>query len=99
MKRENLKKIIKLRSCWRIDKRRGNYKLPSGERLSNYLYELVESQMKLDKLGIRENGELCFCEWIKEENKYILMPGFEKNEYCTYEEMERRIKILINEFF
>lgn len=29
MKRENFKKIIKLRSCWEIDKRKGNYELPS----------------------------------------------------------------------
>ena len=30
MKREDFKKIIKLRSFWKIDKRKGNYKLPNG---------------------------------------------------------------------
>lgn len=55
MKRENFKKIIKLRSCWKIDKRKGNYELPSGKHLLDYILDLVESQMKLDGLGIRAN--------------------------------------------
>lgn len=53
MKREDFKKIIKLRSFWKIDKRKGNYELPNGNRLSSYVRELVESQMKLDGLLIR----------------------------------------------
>ena len=103
MKRENFKKIIKLRSCWKIDKRKGNYKLPSGDRLSDYLLDLVESQMKIDDLGIRTNGDLCFVsggDWNVEASEfddYVLMPDFESNEVCSHDEMEQRISYLIRE--
>ena len=92
------KKIIKLRSCWIIDKRIGNYKLPNEERLSNYITELVESQMKLDNLGIRKNGNLCLCsDWNWTSDEYTLIPDFEHKEICTYNDMERRIKTLVYE--
>lgn len=103
MKREEFKKIIKLRSCWKIDKRKGNYELPSGNKLSSYVRELVESQMKLDNLLIRSNGDLCFGfggEWNTETNEfdnYTLMPAFQEDEICSYDEMERRINCLIRE--
>lgn len=103
MKREDFVKIIKIRSCWEIDKRRGNYKLPSGERLSVYVTTLIESQLKIDNLGIRENGNLCFCtggEWNKESKEFdnfTLFPDFEANESCTYNDMERRIQHLASE--
>ena len=73
MKREDFKKIIKLRSVWKIDKRKGNYVLPNGEKLSSYVRELVESQMKLDNLLIRNNGDLCFGfggEWSTETKEF-----------------------------
>ncbi len=82
MKRENFMKIIKLRSFWKIDRRRGNYKMPSGEPLSHYLSNLVTSQMEIDNLGIRENGDLCLAsggKWNtdkKEFENYTLMPAF-----------------------
>lgn len=103
MKREKFKKIIKLRSSWKIDKRLGDYKLPSGERISKYVRELIESQMSIDSLLIRENGDLCFGtggEYDKntqERKNYILMPPYKNNETCAYEEMERRITILVSE--
>ena len=103
MKREDFKKIIKLRSCWKIDKRKGNYKLPNGNNLSVYVTDLVESQMKLDNLGIRSNGDLCFMsggEWnteIKEFDDYTLMPAFQDNEVCSYDDMEKRINCLVHE--
>lgn len=103
MKREDFKKIIKLRSIWKIDKRKGNYELPNGEKLSTYVRNLVESQMKLDDLQIRENGNLCFGaggEWnteTKQFNDYTLMPPFENNETCSYDEMEKRITKIVNE--
>ena len=103
MRREDLKKIIKLRSCWKIDKRKGNYELPSGNKLSSYVRELVESQMKLDNLLIRSNEDLCFGsggEWNTETNEfddYTLMPPFKDNETCTYDKMENRITALVNE--
>lgn len=103
MKRENFKKIIKLRSMWKIDKRKGNYKLPSGKYLSDYITHLVESQMKIDNLGIRKDGDLCFVsggEWNKEAEKfddYTLMSLYKDNETCSYDEMEKRINCLIRE--
>lgn len=103
MKREDFKKIIKLRSFWKIDKRKGNYELPNGKHLSDYVSDLVESQMKLDTLGIRKNGNLCFVSggtWnveTKDFDDYILMPSFENNEMCSYDEMEKRINCLIRE--
>lgn len=103
MKRKDFMQIIKLRSIWKFDKRKGNYKLPNGKHLSAYIRELVESQMKIDNLGIRENGDLCFCsggEWNTETkafDDYTLMPGFQDNEICSYDDMEKRINRLVNE--
>lgn len=103
MKREDFKKIIKLRSFWKIDKRMGNYKLPNGTRLSHYVRELVKSQMQLDNLGILANGDLCFShggEWNEETKNfddYTLSPTFQDDEICPYDEMEKRITRLVRE--
>ena len=103
MKREDFKKIIKLRSFWKIDRRKGDYKLPNGERLSIYITKLVESQMKLDNLGIRLNGDLCLMsggEWnteTKEFDDYTLMPAFQGNEVCSFDDMQRRIESIVRE--
>lgn len=103
MKRKDFIEIIKLRSTWKVDKRRGDYTLPNGEKLSSYIEQLVESQMKLDQLAIRENGDLCFAcggNWNKEKNDfddYELIPPFENNETCSEYEMEIRIRKLIRE--
>ena len=103
MKREDFKKIIKLRSFWKIDKRKGNYTLPNGEMLSDYIRSLVESQMKLDNLGIRANGDLCMVSgggWnaeTKEFDDYTLMPEFQNNEICSFDDMEKRIKSIVYE--
>ena len=103
MKREDFKKIIKLRSFWKIDKRKGNYKLPNGKRLSDYVTGLVESQMKLDNLGIGLNGDLCFMSgggWnteTKEFDDYTLMPAFQGDEVCSYDDMKKRIKFIVYE--
>lgn len=103
MTRENFKKIIKLRSEWKIDKKKGDYKLPNGKPLSHYIAHLVETQMEIDHLGIRENGDFCFMdggEWnpeLKKFDEYRLMPAFENNESCSRDEMESRIKYLVYE--
>ena len=103
MKREDFKKIIKLRSFWKIDRRKGNFKLPNGERLSSYITKLVESQMKIDNLGIRANGDLCMVSgggWnteTKEFDDYTLMPEFQNNEVCSFDDMEKRIKSIVYE--
>lgn len=104
MKREDFIQIIKLRSHWGIDKRRGNYALPNGERLSRYIKDLVESQMKVDNLVIRVNGDLCVCsgggDWNNKEkrfNDYVLNPDFEDKEICSFDNMEKRINRLVND--
>lgn len=103
MKRANFKQIIKLRSFWKIDKRKGNYKLPNGDLLSDYVEALVIGQMQLDNIYIRENGDLCDGiegKWNadnKEFDDYTLMPAFEKTEYCAFDEMQRRIQKLVSE--
>lgn len=103
MNRENFIKIIKLRSFWKIDRRKGDYQLPNGEKLHKYVTRLVESQMKIDNLGIRENGNLCQCTggaWNTEKkafDDYTLMPIAAECETCTYDEMEHRIHQLIAE--
>ena len=103
MKREDFKKIIKLRSFWKIDKRKGNYKLPNGINLSVYVTALVKSQMEIDSLGIRSNGDLCFASGgycnneTGKHNDYVLMPEFKDNEVCTYTEMNKRIAKLASE--
>ena len=97
MKREDFKKIIRLRSYWKIDKRRGNYKLPNGDRLSEYVERLVRTQLELDKMGIRNNGNICDCDYPISMADYILHPPYGITELCTYDDMERRIKRLVNE--
>lgn len=103
MKRTDFIKIIRLRSCWKIDKRRGNYELPNGKRMSTYIKHLVKTQMEIDTLLIRENGDLCngFGGERNAETKmfddYTLMPPFEDNEKCSIDEMERRINKLVYE--
>ena len=93
MTRKNFIQIIKLRSAWKIDKRIGNYELPNGAHLRDYVEKLVESQLELDNLGVRANGDLCFYDKVNSR----LMPEFEDNEPCTEEEMDKRIWRLIIE--
>jgi hypothetical protein len=103
MKRDDFKKIIKLRSIWKIDRRKGNYTLPNGEKLTIYVKKLVESQMKIDNLLIASNGDLYFGtggEWDsgrKEFDDFTICPPFSENEICTFDEMESRINRIVNE--
>jgi hypothetical protein len=104
MKREDFKKIIKLRSFWKIDKRKGDYKLPSGDKLSKYIRKLVISQMQIDNLLIGENGDLfpgsggTVNKELKQINDYTIFHlGPVPNEVCTWEQMEERIDHLIFE--
>lgn len=101
MKRNDFKKIIKIRSQWKFTG--DNYKLPSGEPISVYVRRLVESQMNVDSLAILKNGDLSFAtggEWndtSKEFEGYVLMPAFQENETCEFDEMEKRIDALVYE--
>lgn len=59
MKRTDFIKIIRIRSERRIDKRRGDYKLPDGTKLSQLVSHLVYTQLAIDNLGIQCNGDIC----------------------------------------
>lgn len=101
MKRNDFKKIIKLRSQWEFTG--GNYTLPSGEPISAYVQKLVESQLEIDHLAVLKNGDLAFStggEWndqAKEFEDYKLMPDYKENETCDFYEMEKRINVLVYE--
>lgn len=97
MDREKFKKIIKLRSCWKIDKRVGDYKLPNNEKLSDYVTELVKSQLELDRLAISSDGKLVFSAWDDKKKQYELYIPFGENENCSYYEQEIRIEKLVKE--
>ena len=65
--------------------------LPNGNWLASYVRDLVISQLRVDNLGIRKNGELCYMIYDAETLEYILMPELQNNEYCTILYMDRRI--------
>lgn len=100
MKREDFKKIIKLKSFWKIDRRKGSYKLPNGEQLFDYVESLIYKEIKNDKIAIRANGSLSDYEggeWSKQEKKFLDFNFIGKDESCTYSEQEKRIKYLTRE--
>lgn len=98
MKRNDFKKIIKLRSQWELTG--DNYTLPSGESISAYIQKLVETQLEIDHLAVLENGDLALStggNWNDQAKKfedYKLMPGYKENETCDFYEMEKRINAL-----
>lgn len=95
MTRKELATIIKARSIWKIDRRRGDYKLPNGERLSEYVYDLVESQLSLDNLGILTDGNMA----LLDSEQQVLMPLslFKPNEKTSEDEQAKRIEQFVNE--
>lgn len=97
MTRENFKKIIKLRSCWKIDKRKGDYKLPSGDNLSSYVSDLVYQQLEVDKIAIASDGNLYSYGGGGYNEDFVIWIPFSENETCSYDMQERRVNILIRE--
>lgn len=91
MKREDFIRIIKIRSAWKIDRRKGNYKLPSGNSLRSYVYDLSLQQMNLDRLGIGKDGNLYS---IDPDGTYLMIP-FSDNEPTTPEEQDARFERLV----
>lgn len=91
MTREDFMKIIKLRSFWKIDRRKGNYKLPSGAKLRDYVSDLVLGQLELDKLGIAKNGDLYP---ISPDHSCLWIP-FCDDEPTTPEEQDARFERLV----
>ena len=105
MTKEDFKKVIKIMSHWRIDKRRGNYKLPSKERLSVYLESLinkflVNNGLALDKnLNARDvfqSDEERYLEFYQKKEIKIFIP-FGEDEISNYMEQDKRINMLIRE--
>ena len=101
MKRDDFKKIIKLRSIWKIDRRKGNYTLPNGEKLTIYVKKLVESQMKIDNLLIASNGisELAENGTLKENNLMIspFARRFQKMKFAhltTWQAKQKHLRLL-----
>ena len=101
MERKDFIKIIRLRSIWKIDHRKGDYTLPNGKRLSSYVERLVESQMALDNLKIRKNGNLAPAELVDihslKSKTWQMFPMFEPPEICNCDIMERRMHDLVQE--
>lgn len=100
MTRENFIKIIKLRSKYETNT--GNYTIPGGETLGDYIENLVISQLDLDNLAILENGNLSECldgnfsqHWKNNFSDFVIVSGNGKNEFCTYEDMHQRINYLV----
>ena len=64
---------------------------------------MVESQMNVDSLAILKNGDLSFATGVKWNDitkafeSYVLMPAFQENETCEFDEMEKRIDALVYE--
>ncbi len=58
MNRENFKKIIQLCCPYKANKRFGDYELPTGIMLSEYLYELTERILRRNYLLIGSDGNI-----------------------------------------
>ena len=93
MKREDFIRIIKIRSAWKIDRRKGNYKLPSGNSLRSYVYALALQQLNLDHLGIGSDGNL----YSIDSNQSRLMIPFAESEPTTPEEQDARFSRLVRD--
>lgn len=103
MERSDFKQIIKLKSIWRVDRRKGNYRLPSGSYLKDYIYDLVDRELKFERLGIASDGNLYFCvpsEWDDTKKQFTdhhIMIPYGDNEAVSYNDMDCRIDKLVNE--
>lgn len=75
MKRDDFIIIIKKRSFWKI--RKGdNYQLPSGDHLSDYIMNLVESQMKVDSLGIQSISNIDTSKLFRYNERFFPLVEF-----------------------
>lgn len=93
MRREDFKKIIKLMSGWRIDKRKGNYRLPSGEKLSGYVCTITERFLNNNGMAIAEDGDIYD---IVNDTIFIPFDDDEKYDYLTQSErIEKLVKEMI----
>ena len=94
MKRADFKKIIKIMSDWRIDKRKGNYHLPNGEKLSDYVCTIAERFLHNNGMAIAGNGNIYP---IIGDIIFIPFADDEQYEYLTQtERIEKIVKEMIH---
>lgn len=91
MKRSELKQVIEIFSFWSIDKRKGDYKLPSGVRISDYLERLTSELLRRNSLAIRADGS------VGELIDGKIFKPFGNDEMTTPEQQEKAIHALIME--
>lgn len=92
MTRQDFKKVIKLMSMWTIDKRKGNYRLPSGTPIKTYLFDLVDEFLTNNKMEIAKNGNV-----YKTFQNTIYIPFGEDEEMPTSDEHDKRIRMMVND--
>lgn len=90
MKRNDFKQVVKIFSFWKIDKRKGNYTLPNGAKLSEYLQNLVSEILERNNLAIRSDGS------VGEILNGIIFKPF-GDETTTPEQQEKAVHALIFE--
>ena len=93
MKRKELKTVIKAISEWKIDKRKGDYRLPNGRFLSDYLEEIGEDFLKAFNKAISIDGDIY--DYIPETSA-IFRP-FLDNERTCQDEQRKRLQAVIFE--
>ena len=86
MKRKEFKIVIKAISDWKIDKRKGNYRLPSGRFLSDYLEEIGEDFLKAFRKAISIDGDIY--DYIPETST-IFRPFLDNERTCEDEQRKR----------
>lgn len=93
MRRDEFKQVVKAFSFWKIDKRKGNYRLPSGARLSNYLEDLTNDLCENNKIAFAKNGNLY--KKIIFDGKDIISIPFAEDENFNNAEQEARAKSFV----
>lgn len=92
MTRNEFKQVIKIMSFWKIDKRRGNYKLPNGNRLSDYLERFTLDFLRRSLKAIAKDGTVQ--DWLSPDT--IFYP-FRDNEPLDWTEQAERVRALVAE--
>ena len=93
MNKKELKTVIKAISDWKVDKRKGNYRLPNGRFLSDYLEEIGEDFLKAFSKAISINGDIYD---YNPQTATILRPFLDNEQTCQAEQ-RKRLKAIIFE--
>lgn len=71
--------------------------MTDGAWLSEYVRQLVESQLKLDSLAIAADGSVHFCMPADQPESIIIQRSFGENEECSEYRQGKRISALVDE--